>query len=577
MYRCTHVVSSGPRLLYTERNFGELEFIENPLHLLLFPRAEESTSRIRNEEPLEGLVDGETTSRVQLLRVREKHRVMQELRKEHEQNSPLQITRLLTKDIVADLRSRLRAYKEKREELVKKLRVGTEQRPDAVQSLFALAGNFEAYAQSILGTNTILFERLLQLHSALLLALACEDEAESHSDSHLTKQERMLFGSCSLLAPWGAPISRRSSHSLIDTILWWLGDMVFGLTERREARSSALPLADAATLRLSAAVDKLTRESALARVASIAGAAMAERKHACKVPCYRCCRCRGTWRLSRHRRRAGHRLILRGVLAAASDFLVREACLQLRSPRRRQQREEMQQLFQRGVASQPADATAFADLDADLANVCSLVAVPLTLSRPPSPLADASIVSAMASAGDIRSRAVSRSGVIIELLETKAWIILRTFDVVTGRLVKEKLLSTFASEQQRRRPGIGQWACEGWKGPTESHLYLYHLCILLATLLTIGGVALASMIILRRVAFFTAQSLVRLARLSYYGHRPTSHTNSPESGQEEPFKLPNRHQPQTRLVAAAIGAIAAVGAAAAILLFMNSNQVHFRL
>lgn len=478
---------TGSRLLYTERNFGELDFIENPLQLVLLPSVDTGSSFVKEDEVLlDGLSKGDATSRIQLLRVREKHHKLQELRRQRQQGRQLDLDRLLTTEVSAEFRNRLRSYKEQRQQIVEQLRAGG--KPAIVKRLRALADGFEAYVRVMLGGNRILFRRLLQLHLALLSAHACADDEVGNRAEQPKAGSKLLCGSCSLLTPWGAASPKSSPESLASKGLRWFWDLILGLTSRRAAYYSSLPLGDAASLRLSAAVDQLVRSSSETRARGIAAAAV--RRRACIFSGGRLSGARSCRQFSEYPFEAGNRHFLHGVFAAASDRLLREACIQLRSPRREQQREEMNQLFSRGVASEPAEASAFAELDGNLQVICSLVESCGVLAQGNAPTTVPLAPGSATTAAGYAARALADSWKLVEILETKAWVITRTFDVVTGRLAKEKLLSSFASEQRESRRGIGQWTCQGWKGPTENRLYLNHLCILLVTLFFIGFTAL---------------------------------------------------------------------------------------
>ncbi|KAL8451094.1 hypothetical protein Emag_002902 [Eimeria magna] len=564
---------TGPRLLYPERNFGEMEFIENPLQLLLLPHT--SARSVQDQKDIVDRVPkGDSVSKEQILRVREKRVALEELYRKVKSARPLQIELELTRDTIAELRGRLAAFKKQRQELVEELRASSEKQVDVLQTLKALAASFGAYVHAVLGKEQHLFGRLLRLHFSLLSIHACEDEGTQAQDGNRSRRRSVLFGSCSLLAPWSSLYPRRGPRSFFDKVLWWLGNRVFDLRAHREARSSYLPIADVTTLRLSAAVDELLRGSAAARVRFVADA-VSKRQDAYLMAGSRWRGARRfNWVTRQLSEAARRRAALRKLLAAASDGLLREACLQLRSARRRYQRSEMQELFQRGVTKQPPGPCAFAGLDGNLEAVCALVALPAGAEGPPRPQA-----SACRAVSDPTSEAadslVASSWIIVELLETKAWILTRTFDVVTGRLAKEKLLSTFASEQQQRQPSIGQWACQGWKGPTESRMYLCHLCILVATLIILIGVAMILLVILRSAWKAFVRSLLCLGSFCFMGCRraPDCHTqaSSPRQSVKDPL---TRQLPMLR-PAGIVGAIVAVGVAAAMYTYLD--KFHMRL
>ncbi|KAL8439799.1 hypothetical protein Efla_006814 [Eimeria flavescens] len=556
---------SGPRLLYTERNFGELEFVENPVQLLLFPPAA-GRSAEEERDIIEKLPRVDAVSKVQLERVREKASILKELQKKLDRTRPVEAARLHTKSITEDFRSRLQAFKEQRQELVKQLSASPVRQLGVIQKLNALTRAFEKYAHSVLGGNYHFFKRLLQLHSSLLVMHACEDEAGRDVGGNWPRRTLMLYGSCSLLAPWGSISPRKVPRSLGDKILWWLFDWGFGLTASREARNRALPIADAATLRLSAAVDKLTHASASARAADIFAAVSERQRHASVLASSRLRGASGfRWAKRAQPPASWRRTRLRKAFAAASDGLLREACVQLQSSRRQYQLDEMQQLFHRGVASQPADAFAFAELDASLKTVCSLVATP----PKPLGLSATSTYPAVhdfgAAIADGAARAVAGSWIIVELLETKAWILSRTFDVVTGRLAKEKLLSTFASEQRHRERSVGQWACQGWKGPTESRMYRNHLYILVATLLFLSCLALILFLTIRGVGRATLCIWARSGHLRCLTRHFRLRCPRRATSQKEPAETPPTGQLPMARIAAVGGAAVAVGVGAALL------------
>ncbi|KAL8428472.1 hypothetical protein ACSSS7_007199 [Eimeria intestinalis] len=564
---------TGPRLLYPERNFGELEFIENPLQLLLFPHI--SVRSVQEETDIvKRLPKGDAVSRVQILRVREKSVALEKLYKKSESTKPLQVELQLTRETTAELRKRLVAFKQQRQELVEELRASSGQQAAASQSLKELTESFGAYVHAVLGKAHPLFERLLRLHFSLLSIHACEDEEAQVQSGDGWRRRSVLFGSCSLLAPWGNLYPRRGSRSFSDRVLWWLGDVVLGLNAHREARSSSLPLADAATLRLSASVDELVRNSAATRVGFFA-AAVSKRHHAYLLAGFRWHGAKSfPWNRRSSSGESRPRATLRKLFAAASDRLLREACLQLRSARRRSQRSEMQQLFHRDVARQPPSPCAFAELDGDLKAVCSIVALPEGGQGPQGPPAS----QACRAASDATSKAVdstvASSWVIVELLETKAWILARTFDVVTGRLAKEKLLSTFASEQQQRQPSIGQWACQGWKGPTESRMYLCHLCILVATSMVLIGVAAILRLIIRSAWRVSVRCLLRLGGLWFFGCGHAPHSRSQARSSRQAVKTSRTRQHSMLTSGGVAGLIVAVGLAAAMYAF--SDKSHMR-
>ncbi|OEH80523.1 hypothetical protein cyc_07809 [Cyclospora cayetanensis] len=470
---------TGPRLLYTERNFGELQFIENPLQLVLFPPNDDGTpAAVQQQELMQRKCRDNSTCSIQLLRVREKQEALLEMARNMQKGRSLERDRTLTKKQAAEFRSRLRAYKRQRQLLIDQLRDEPVHQLPVLERLVAQSKRFSVYVEAMMGSYDVFFMRLLKLHSAMLLAHMCEDEGSGQGSPTQKPDGRQLFETCSLLAHWAATPLEPRPQSVIDKGLRWLWDLFFGLTARRITFFDSLPLGDAATLRLSAATDQLTRSSAAARAAGLARAAIAKRSFTGRLGCKRLLGRRSLCRVTQ--RPHEERLILRGVFAAVSDGLLRQACMQLQSPRRQQQREELNQLFERGVASQPADPFAFGKLDPNLHQICSLVDVPSS-RRPFNEPTTYPVLSEAAITLESRAaRAVGGSWVLVELLETKSWVLTRTFEVVTGRLVMEKLLSTFASEQRAQRPGIGQWACQGWKGPTESRMYLYHMYILLA-------------------------------------------------------------------------------------------------
>ncbi|KAL8448762.1 hypothetical protein Emed_003574 [Eimeria media] len=565
---------TGPRLLYPERNFGELEFIENPVQLLLFPHL--SVRSVEDQKDIvERVPNGDSVSREQLLRVREKSLALEEQYRKLESTRPLQIELQLTRNTTAELRGRLAAFKKQRQELVEELRASPEQQVAVLQTLKALAASFGVYVHAVLGEERHLFDRLVRLHFSLLSIHACEEEGAQAQDGDQSRRRSVLFGSCSLLTPWGSLYPRRGPRSLSDRVLWWLGDLALGLSAHREARSSSLPIADVATLRLSAAVDELLRGSAAARVGFLADA-VSRRQHAYRLASSRLRGARSfRWARRGLSEAARPRDASRKLLAAASDGLLREACLQLRSARRRHQRSEMQELFQRGVAKQPPDSCAFAELEGDLKAVCSLVALPAGAEGPPGPSASACHAASNSPTSGAVDNTLGRSWIIVELLETKAWILTRTFDVVTGRLAKEKLLSTFASEQQQRQPSVGQWACQGWKGPTESRMYLCHLCILVATLIILFGVAIILLVILRSAWNALVRSLLRLGNLCFMSCRraPGCHTHA--SSPPQSAKAPLTRQLSTLKLGGIVGAIVAVGVAAAMYTYLD--RFHTRL
>lgn len=568
--------ASGPRLIYTERNFGELEFIENPLQLLLLPSAGEHSRNLGDVQGLlQRLSENNTTSTVQLLRVREKYKALREVHRQYQQRQPLRVARVLTKEIAAEFSNRLGAYKQQRQNLVDQMRVEGGPRPSTVQDLRALSASFEVYIQTTLGTNSILFERLLQLHLSLLLAHACADEGAGRADGQPAARGSLLFGSCSLLDPWGPP-PRSSPRSLADTILLWLWDLVFGLTAHRAAQNSSFPIGDAATLRLSAAADHVARKSGAARAAAISATAVGQRRRAYILPFARLLGARSRrWSTQQPSKAEQRRLSLRGVFAAAGDGLLRQACLQLRSPRRQQQREQTNQLFRRKVASRPADALAFAELDTNLQLVCSLVEIPLRFARSRAPAAFSVAPEAAVTIEDSAARTVADSWIPVELLETKAWVLSRAFDAVTGRLVTEKLLSTFASEQRERQPGIGQWTCQGWKGPTEDRMYRCHLCLLVATLLAFGATAFALLLVVRIIFRASARALVHLGLICCRGLHFSSGGHRRASYENHPVKISQLHQIPRQKVAATAGVIVVIGAAAAIFLCLKNGDMRF--
>ncbi|CDJ36118.1 uncharacterized protein EMH_0034360 [Eimeria mitis] len=507
---------TGPRLLYTERNFGELEFIENPLQLILFPT---TNDHLRDEagrpEYLPQLSEGDAPSGVQLLRAREKSEAIRRLHRQMQKKRPLHLHRQLTHSEGLKFRTRLQVYKKQREHLVNELIAKPVQQLASLERIAALSHDFEAYTQTLLGGNAILFSRLLQLHSALLLIHACEDEGAGHSGTRSPSRSNLLFTSCSMLNSW-EPISRPSAaRSFTDAAFRWLWDRIFDLTSRREAFKSALPFGDAATLRLSAAADKLARMAATARSAGIARLAESRRLLPSKLIGIRLRKPA----LSHLERAKGggtdRRLLVLGVFSAASDKLLRQACLQIQSPRREQQREEMNQLFQRGLANHPADPFAFAAVGPELQEVCSLVNIPAVKVHTRLPAERFAAQDVANVAANRVANAVADSWVLVELLETKTWILSRTFDAVTGRLAKEKLLSSFGSEQRQHQPGIGQWTCQGWKGPSESRMYLCHLCILCASLLSLAAIILiiiALFVFVGKVASLIVACLGKLCR-----------------------------------------------------------------
>lgn len=520
------VSDSGPRLLYTERNFGELEFIENPLQLVLFQSTKEiPRGEVWRQEYLQRLSKGNSTWGVQLRRVREKIEAMRRLYRQLQQKRALGFHRQLTRDQASKFRSRLEAYKEHRERLLNELISRPAQELPIVGRITALSREFEAFTETVLGGNAIFFSRLLQLHSALLLAHACDGEDVGHSGNRSSSRSHLLFSSCSLLTPWESIVRPPDVESFVNATLRRLWDRIFDLTSRREAFGRALPFGDVAVLRLSAAADQLVRMAATARAAGIARLAESRRLLPSKLI---------TSRLREHewlhltrtkRNRTDGRMHLLDVLSAASDRLLRQACLQLQSPRRQQQREEVEQLFQRGVASQPADPSVFADLGSNLHMVCSLVNIP-ALSHPSKlPPTRSTAPNAAYVAVNHMAGAVADSWVLVELLETKTWILSRTFDAVTGRLAKEKLLSSFASEQRQQQLGIGQWTCQGWKGPSESQMYLCHLCILGASLLVLGAIILIAVVTLFfafRATMLVLASLVQHRRSCIGEYRSSS-------------------------------------------------------
>ncbi|KAL8269966.1 hypothetical protein Esti_006100 [Eimeria stiedai] len=565
---------TGPRLLYPERNFGELEFIENPLQLLLFPHV--STRSVQEETDIvKRLPKGDAVSREQILRVREKIVALEQLHRKLDSKEPLQVGLQLTRKITAGFRKRLVTFKKQRQELVEQLRPSSGQQVAVSQTLKALSASFGAYVHAMLGVEHHLFERLLRLHFSLLSIHACEDEGAQAQGGNGTRRRSVLFGSCSLLAPWGSIYPRRGPRSFSDRVLWWLGDLVLGLNAHREARSSFLPIADVATLRLSASVDELLRGSAASRVEFLADAVSAS-QHAHLLAGSRW---RGAKSLRWVRRQPSKvsqpRAALRKLFAATSDGLLREACLQLRSTRRRYQRSEMQELFQRGVAKQPPSPCAFAELDGDLKAVCSLVALPAGAEGPPGPPAPSGCLAGSDPASETVHSTVASSWVIVELLETKAWILTRTFDVVTGRLAKEKLLSTFASEQQQRQPSIGQWACQGWKGPTESRMYLCHLCILVATLMILAGVATLLLVILQSAWRAFVRSLLHLGNLCFIGCRRIPHSHTQSSSPRQSVEAPLTRPLSMLKLGGVAGTIVALGVAAAMYTFLD--EFHMRI
>ncbi|CDJ51176.1 P42251, related [Eimeria brunetti] len=499
--------NTGPRLLYTERNFGELEFIENPLQLVLFPSTNDHPrNESRRQEYQQLLSEDNAASRVQLFRVMEKSEAIRQLHRQLQQKRPLHLHRQLTRSQASKFRIRLQAYKKQREHLVKELTSKPTQRPAIVERIVGLSREFEIYTQTVFGSSAIIFSRLLQLHSALLLIHACEDEGVRHSGVRSSSRSNLLFTSCSLLTPWESISRPPAAGSFVDATLRWLWDRVFGLTSRRQAFNNAFPFGDAAALRLSAAVDQLARMAATARAVGIARLAESRRLLPSK---FIRIRLRGPESSRRFRAKGngtGRRQLLLGVFSAASDSLLRQACLQLQSPRRQQQREEIDQLFQRGVANQPADPFVFADLGPELQLVCSLIDIPGEKRQGSVPLTRPAAPGFLHFAANHVANAVADSWVLVEVLETKTWILSRTFDAVTGRLAKEKLLSSFASEQRHHQPGIGQWTCQGWKGPSERRMYICHLCILGASLLALGAIIVIIIAIL--FLSFKAASLV---------------------------------------------------------------------
>ncbi|CDI86470.1 hypothetical protein, conserved [Eimeria praecox] len=549
---------TGPRLVYTERNFGELEFIENPVQIILFPS---TNDRIRNEarrqEYLQELSENSGASGVQLHHVRKKGAAIRHLHHQQQQRRPLHLHRKLTANQASRFRIRLQAYKKQRERLVGELALKSAEQLAIVERIRSLSREFEAYTQAVLSGNAIFFSRLLQLHAALLLVHACEDEGVGRSGTHSPSRSNLLFTSCSLLAPWESISRPSTAGSFADTVLRWLWDRMFGLTSWRETFNSTLPVGDAAALRLSAAADQLARLAATARAAVAARLAESRRLLPSKFIGIRV-REPALFHLLRAKaKRRDRRLLLLGIFAAASDRLLRQACLQLQSPRRQQQRDEMYQLFQRGVANRPADPFVFADLDPDLQLVCSLVNIPEAEHQ--SRLSETRLIAPGVAhfAGNHAASAVADSWVLVELLETKTWILSRTFDAVTGRLAKEKLLSSFASEQRLHQPGFGQWACQGWKGPTESGMYLCHLCILGASVLVLGAVIVIIIVILlfafKAASLFVA-SLRRLCRSGCI--ISNEHACGSSAGQHKNSSL--RQKALTLKVAALVGVIMSV-------------------
>ncbi|CDJ62438.1 hypothetical protein, conserved [Eimeria necatrix] len=505
-----HSNNTGPRLLYTERNFGELEFIENPLNIVLFPSVDENAAS-QQDDALQSS-GGNSGSTVQLLRVREKNETLRDIHNQRQQKRPLNLHRELTRSLSVKFQDKLQKYKEQRKRLVNELQTKRYERATFLERLMDLSHDFETYTWSALGDNAILFSRLLQLHSALLVSHACEDEGSDGVDINSTRTRNKLFDSCSLLTPWSAVPSVPKSKSLVDSVFRWLWDKIFELDSRRKAYRNSLPFGDAAVLRLSAATDQLARMSAKLRAARLASAAASRRLLPRKIIHTRFLAVKNSHSLTSKESKVMHRLLVHGLFSAASDGLLRRACMQLQSPRRQQQREEINELFHRGVASQPADAGAFADLDADLHLVCTVVDIPAVYRQPSAGKASLSPLEEGISVTNRGARAVADSWMLVELLETKTWILSRTFDAVTGRLAKEKLLSSFASKQRERQGGIGQWTCQGWRGPTESRMYLCHLCILIASLLALGLVSiiiigiilLACKVVARALAFVRA-------------------------------------------------------------------------
>lgn len=503
--------------MHTERNFGELEFFENPIHALLAPSTEASFSA--SDDALGE--EAAAASSVQLRRVFEREATQRRLFRERPLHKAL-LEERDEKDVAAARRSlerRLESFEKERRAVwmaLAKLEARNSPSESATQTrelrrqLGEKDAEFEAFLLQRVAETPSLFEAFLKLHASLLLAHACGEDGAS-ARPHAASS---LFGECSIASRWtreeeeareaefrdfkGPAVARASR---LDGLWWKLLEATLGVPSRRTARREKLPLVDVSALRLSAEIDRLVVNASMAVLTRVAETWTAD---SAAPPTSRI----GSafWR----------------VLSSGRLFRnLRRACLQLRSPRRPQQRSHLQGLFERQISTSKVSKNAFTTPSV-LQEFCASSEsrrTRLVASKRPN---FSSWLATLKSSGlpamdeeeamEASVEALAASAVV-EVVETKAWVLARVFDVKTARLVFEKLISTFASKQHQREEsrrergeGIGsnsQWACEGWAGKTEDRFFLMYSAVLAAAALLLLvfplALTLCVALVLRRV------------------------------------------------------------------------------